>query len=124
MGVKIFENDLVYIEYEESEIPWFIIFTRRKIKEFSQSTTAEKQAIFALLDLIEKEMLLYFKPTKINIASFGNMLPHLHWHIMARFEKDSYFPQPMWGEIQRKSDLNFPCIDIFIENLLKKLTNI
>jgi diadenosine tetraphosphate (Ap4A) HIT family hydrolase len=38
---------------------------------------------------------------KINIASFGNLLPQVHWHIMARFETDSYFPEPMWGQKQR-----------------------
>jgi hypothetical protein len=38
----------------------------------------------------------YFNADKIDIASFGNLLPQVHWHIMARFETDSYFPEPMW----------------------------
>jgi diadenosine tetraphosphate (Ap4A) HIT family hydrolase len=46
-------------------------------------------------------MLSYFNADKINIASFGNLLPQVHWHIMARFETDSYFPEPMWGQKQR-----------------------
>jgi diadenosine tetraphosphate (Ap4A) HIT family hydrolase len=40
-------------------------------------------------------------PLKINLASFGNMTPHLHWHVIARFEWDSHFPQPIWGTRQR-----------------------
>jgi hypothetical protein len=40
-----------------------------------------------------KLILSYFNADKINIASFGNLLPQVHWHIMARFETDSYFPE-------------------------------
>ena len=40
-------------------------------------------------------------PTKINLASLGNLVPHLHWHIVARFDWDSHFPQPVWGAAQR-----------------------
>lgn len=98
----IYSNSLIYIEQHESEIPWLKIFTHTPRKEFSECSTEEKQAIWDALDSIEKEMLAYFKPAKINIASFGNMLPRVHWHIMARFENDSYFPEPMWGPKQRE----------------------
>jgi len=40
-------------------------------------------------------------PTKINLAALGNMVPHLHWHVIARFDWDSHFPQPIWGPRQR-----------------------
>ncbi len=40
-------------------------------------------------------------PTKINLASLGNLVPHLHWHVIARFDWDSHFPQPVWGTAQR-----------------------
>ena len=73
------------------------------------------------LDIIEKEMISYFQPDKINIAQFGNYLPHLHWHIMARFEKDAYFPEPMWGTKQRESNLNIPPMDEFVNTLLSKI---
>ncbi len=117
----IYENDLVYIKEEKSEVPWLVVFTKREIKEFSEATLAEKSEIFRLLDIIEKEMLDYYNPKKINIASFGNMLPRLHWHIMARFENDSYFPEPMWGQVQRTAELNLPSFENFVENLKVKL---
>ncbi len=40
-------------------------------------------------------------PTKINLAALGNMVPHLHWHVIARFEWDSHFPAPVWSAPQR-----------------------
>jgi hypothetical protein len=36
-------------------------------------------------------------PTKINLASLGNMVPHLHWHVIARFEGDARWPAPVWA---------------------------
>ena len=40
-------------------------------------------------------------PAKINLASLGNLVPHLHWHVVPRFADDSHFPQPAWGPPQR-----------------------
>ena len=117
----IFKNDLIKIEIEASEIPWLKIFTIENIKEFSQCNSQTKQEIFKYLDIIEKEMIDYFNPKKINIASFGNYVPHVHFHIMARFEEDSFFPEPMWGEKQREANLDLPSFDEFYENLKKKL---
>ena len=113
----IYENELVTLEIEISEIPWVKVFTKRKIKEFRECTEEEKIEIFRIIDITEKLMLSYFKADKINIASFGNMLPHVHWHIMARFEADSYFPEPMWGSKQRESVLSLPNFEIFFKKL-------
>ncbi|MCD8514932.1 MAG: HIT domain-containing protein, partial [Burkholderiaceae bacterium] len=40
-------------------------------------------------------------PTKVNLASLGNVVPHLHWHVMARYDWDSRFPAPIWAPAQR-----------------------
>lgn len=119
----LYTNPLIYIEIHESEIPWLKIFTHEKRKEFSQCTHDERMMIFDCLDLIEKEMIDYFKPEKINIASFGNMLPRVHWHIMARFSNDSYFPEPMWGVKQRDGLADMAPMEPFLKELKAKLTS-
>ena len=118
----IYENETIKIESETSEIPWLKIFTKTAYKEMSEVPKEVRFEIYDLLDLIEKEMLAYYKPKKINIASFGNYMPHVHWHIMARFEEDSYFPEPMWGIKQRESALNLPEFNTFCQKLLAKLS--
>lgn len=119
----IYSNSLIYIELHESSIPWLKIFTHAPHKEFSECSRAEKEAIWNTLDIIEKEMLSYFKPAKINIASFANMLPRVHWHIMARFENDEYYPEPMWGIKQREGFvLNTP-MEPFLAHLQTRLTS-
>jgi diadenosine tetraphosphate (Ap4A) HIT family hydrolase len=119
----IYSNPLIYIEIHESEIPWLKIFTHETRKEFSECSHDERMMIFDALDLIEKEIIAYFKPEKINIASFGNMLPRVHWHIMGRFLNDSYFPEPMWGVKQREGDVKVAPMEPFIENLKAVLTS-
>jgi diadenosine tetraphosphate (Ap4A) HIT family hydrolase len=119
----LYSNSLIYIELHESEIPWLKIFTHTLRKEFSECTHEEKEAIWNSLDIIEKEMLGYFKPDKINMASFGNMLPRVHWHIMARFNDDSYFPEPMWGIKQREGSIKIAPMEPFLESVKNKLTS-
>jgi diadenosine tetraphosphate (Ap4A) HIT family hydrolase len=117
----IYEEKELRIETHESEIPWLKIFTEIPHKEMSEVPWELQVRILEMLNIIEKEMLDFYKPTKINIASFGNYLPHLHWHIMARFEEDSYYPEPMWGTKQRSSNLELPSFENFRQSLLKKL---
>ena len=118
---SFYQNKLISIEIEEAEIPWLKIFTQHPYKEMSELDPETKQQIWLLLDLIEVEMLDYFKPDKINIAMFGNYLPKLHIHIMARFKNDTHFPEPMWGKKQRENELILPDFDRFKEKLTETL---
>ncbi len=124
MSLIIYQNDHIRIEIEDSEIPWLKIFAQKNCKEMTDCDTQTKQQIWTLLDLIEREMLRFYHPEKINIASFANYVPQVHWHIMARFKEDSYFPEPMWGEKQRDAKLELPSIDIFLKKLVKKINQV
>jgi diadenosine tetraphosphate (Ap4A) HIT family hydrolase len=119
---RIYEDGRIFVETHESEVPWLKVFTQVKRKEFSECTREEKEAIWAALDIIERLMIAYYAPDKINIASFGNMLPHVHWHIMARFKEDSCFPEPMWGKIQRQGELDLPPMAPFLDELRNALS--
>jgi len=113
----IYENNNIRIETQDSEIPWLKIYAQAKAKEMSDLSFDTKMDIYGALEAIESEMLEYYKPTKINIASFGNHEPQVHWHIMARFENDSHYPESMWGKKQRDSNLDLPSLDIFCKTI-------
>jgi len=112
------------IEIEPSEIPWLKLFAKEPYKESSQAPFEVRSEAMLLLHEIELLLIDYYQPEKINIASFGNYCPHLHWHIMARFKEDSYFPEPMWGKIQRQGSLNLPDIDSFMSLLEQRLVEL
>ena len=117
----LYENKHIRIEIEESEIPWLKIFAQDNCKEMTDCSAETKQQIWKLLDLIEHEMLAYYQPEKINIASFANYVPQVHWHIMARYKEDSYYPEPMWGEKQRDGKLDLPSMQDFTRSLVEKI---
>lgn len=118
----LYENDLIYIEKEEAQVPWIKIFTKQNYKELSDCPINLQKELFEKILLCEKAMIEFYKPEKINIASFGNYLPRVHFHIMARFKEDAFFPESMWGRQQREiRDLNLPHFSEFVSFLKTKL---
>ncbi len=103
MQNQIYQNNIIYVEIHDSYIPWLKVFDKQGRKEFSDCDIDTRLEIIRVLDVIEREMIKSFNPTKINIASFGNYLPKVHFHIMARFENDGYFPESMWGTKQKEN---------------------
>ena len=118
---QIYSNEHIYIKVHDSEIPWIKIYSQQNCKEFTECDATTRQQIWLLLELVEREMLDYFKPEKINIASFGNYKPQVHWHVMARFLEDSFYPECMWGEKQREATLDYPPMEDFLKILLPKI---
>ena len=102
MSNIIFQNKDFKVEIEPHEIPWVKIFTQKPFKEMSELSRDMRISLFDLVDYIEKDMISYFVPDKINLASFGNYVPLVHLHIQARFKDDSFFPEPTWGKKQRE----------------------
>jgi len=119
----IYENDEIYIEKEENEIPWLKIFTKERYKELGDLPKELRSKLWNIYDIVEDEMKRYYNPKKINMASFANMLPRVHIHVMARFEGDSYFPNPMWGEKLRESKLDLPDEQEFHKKVSEALKN-
>lgn len=119
----IYEDNQLYIEKESSEIPWLKIFTKEQYKELGDVPKELRVRLWDVYDIVEEEMKRYYKPKKINLASFANMLPRVHLHVMARFENDSYFPNPMWGEKLRESDLKLPDEKEFYKRIFNILSN-
>lgn len=117
----LYEDAEFYIQTQESEIPWLMIFTKEPYKELGDMPKELRTRLWDIYDIVEHELKDFYKPTKINMASFANMLPRVHVHVMARFKEDSFFPNPMWGEKVREANLTLPDEDLFHKRLLLAL---
>jgi diadenosine tetraphosphate (Ap4A) HIT family hydrolase len=53
--------------------------------------------------LVEQALRTHLQPHKVNLAALGNAVPHLHWHVVARYPWDSHFPAPVWAAQQREA---------------------
>lgn len=84
------------------EFPAFYrVICNRHVAEFSELDPAERERCMVLVDAVERVLLAHLRPAKVNLASLGNVTPHLHWHVVARFDWDSRFPNPIWGAVLR-----------------------
>lgn len=72
--------------------------------EFTDLPAADRALAMDAVAQVERALRQQLAPTKVNLASLGNMTPHLHWHVIARFAWDSHWPGPVWAAAQRPRD--------------------
>ena len=98
-------ENLRLIRADEAGFPAFYrIVWNAHVAEFSDLSTAQRQHCMEAVALVEQVLRQQLQPTKINLATLGNVVPHLHWHIIARYDWDSHFPAPVWASAQRPRD--------------------
>ena len=59
--------------------------------------SADRDHLMRAVYAVESALRARLSPTKMNLATLGNVTPHLHWHVIPRFADDTHFPQPVWG---------------------------
>jgi len=74
------------------------------VKEVTDLPELDRMLLMDVLWQVERVVREVMQPDKINLASFGNVVPHLHWHVIPRYTDDIHFPQPVWGQAQRTAD--------------------
>lgn len=91
------------IHAEEAGFPAFYrVVWAAHVAEFSDLSAAERQWCMDAVVAVEVALRgLVPAPRKINVATLGNMVAHLHWHVIARYSDDSHFPSPVWAGPQR-----------------------
>lgn len=95
---------------DEPQIPAFCrVIWQRHVAEMTDLEPAERAGLMDAVYRVEHAMRQVFRPAKINLASLGNMVPHLHWHVIARFENDAHFPAPVWAPPRRETSVALPC---------------
>jgi diadenosine tetraphosphate (Ap4A) HIT family hydrolase len=93
------------VRVQEAGFPAFYrLVWRTHVAEFSELPRAERIECMDVLAVAEGLLRSHLAPTKVNLASLGNMVPHLHWHLIARFDWDSHFPAPVWAPERRTPD--------------------
>jgi diadenosine tetraphosphate (Ap4A) HIT family hydrolase len=102
----IYKNDFIRIILVD-EIPGYIrIIIQKHIKEFSELSDKEAKKLALIIKNLEKGILKALKPDKINIASLGNMVPHLHIHMIPRYIDDPWWPDATF--CAKKREFNYP----------------
>lgn len=83
---------------DEPDYPGFLrVILNAHVKEMTDLPTADQAALMRVVFAAEAALREVMAPDKVNLASLGNLVPHLHWHVIPRFADDPHFPNPVWG---------------------------
>jgi diadenosine tetraphosphate (Ap4A) HIT family hydrolase len=87
---------------EGRDFPGFCrVIWRAHVAEMSDLAASERRHLLNAVLAAELALRETMRPDKINLASLGNVVPHLHWHVIPRWTGDSRFPAPVWSASQR-----------------------
>ena len=103
---------------EEGFPAFYRVVWKDHVAEWSDLAPEDRRLCMDAVVAVEQCLRDALAPTKINIAALGNMVPHLHWHVIARFDWDPRFPGSVWAEVQRERE---PEREAAIENRLPAL---
>lgn len=79
-------------------------------REMTDLEPGQRRYLMAVVFAVESVVRRLFTPDKINLASFGNMVPHVHWHVIPRWSDDRHFPEPVWGSVRRDGAVARPAV--------------
>lgn len=98
-GEIVWQNALARVVLaDEPNYPGFCrVILNAHYAEMTDLATAERNALMDIVWAVEKVVREVLQPHKINLASLGNVVPHLHWHIIPRWNDDLHFPAPVWA---------------------------
>lgn len=81
---------------------------RNHIAEMTDLDAGSRRHLMNVVFAVEMALRTLLSPDKINLASLGNMVPHLHWHVIPRWRDDSHFPAAIWAAATTTTSLHRP----------------
>lgn len=88
----------------DADYPGFCrVIWNEHVKEMTDLTVQMRAELMKTVFAVESAVREVMQPEKINLASLGNMTPHLHWHVIPRFVDDKHFPNPIWAAPSRNT---------------------
>lgn len=87
----------------EADYPGFCrVIWNAHVREMTDLAVRDRSHLMAVVFATEAALRDLLKPAKLNLASLGNQVPHLHWHVIPRFADDAHFPDPVWAARRRE----------------------
>src|SRR5262245_25665161 len=102
-AVVVYRNDLLRVVLvDDPDLPGFArVIVNEHAKEVTDLDPRAREELWHAVLAVEEVQREVFGPLKMNLASLGNAVPHVHWHVIPRFADDAFYPQPIWCVRQR-----------------------
>lgn len=86
----------------DAHFPGFCrVIWQAHVAEMTDLGDADQTRLLQVVFAVEAAVRAVCRPDKINLASLGNMVPHVHWHVIPRWRTDRNFPEAIWAVPQR-----------------------
>lgn len=111
-GELVWEDEFCrVVGVTDCDYPGFCrVILRQHCREMTDLAEADRFRLMRVVFAAEAALRTVYQPDKINLASFGNVVPHVHWHVVPRWRSDRHFPQPVWGTPQRVASAVRPSV--------------
>lgn len=116
------KHSLVVLNRDQFFPGYTLLFTKRHVTELFHLEQGERAELTEEVSRVAKALNDVFCPSKINYELLGNMVPHIHWHIVPRFSGDPLWPRPIWAEPHQELHLEAAEYQDRIELIRKALT--
>ena len=91
-------DDCRVILVDDPDLPGFCrVIWNRHVAEMTNLSYGEREHLMTLVFAVEEVIRHIMHPDKVNVAALGNMVPHIHWHVIPRFKDDAFFPGSAWS---------------------------
>jgi diadenosine tetraphosphate (Ap4A) HIT family hydrolase len=102
-GLKVYGDERCRVVIaDEAFVGFCRVVWNAHVREITDLSTPERSHLMGVVFAVESALRALLRPHKMNLASLGNQVPHLHWHVVPRFVSDSHFPEAIWGVRQRE----------------------
>ncbi len=92
------------VAVDDTDYPGFVrVIWNAHVREMTDLPEADRRHCMDTVFAVERVLRVLFSPDKVNLAQFGNVVPHVHWHVIPRWQDDAHFPNPVWGTRQREA---------------------
>lgn len=99
------DRQLRVVLVDDAQYPGFCrVIWSAHVGEMTDLPAQDRIALMKAVWLVESAVRDVMQPRKINLASLGNAVPHLHWHVIPRYGDDAHFPAPVWAQPNREAD--------------------
>lgn len=78
------------------------VIWRDHVREMTDLLPPARARLLELVLAVEAALRTVLAPDKVNLASLGNVVPHLHWHVIPRFADDPSWPGAVWAPRARE----------------------
>ena len=96
-------DDCRVILVNDPDLPGFCrVIWNHHVAEMTDLTSGEREHLMSLVFAVEEAVRHVMHPDKVNIAALGNMVPHIHWHVIPRYQDDAFFPGSAWSKRVRE----------------------